>query len=99
MVTTRLHGAFAGTVVFLIIAGAGVRSRGDSPSSDQMTFGNDAGVGRTISTAGSIDLTNPFFQPLGTNGRSCVTCHQPAQAWTGSNSGVSVSAAPARAQR
>jgi hypothetical protein len=25
---------------------------------------------------------NPFFQALGTNGRRCVTCHQPAQAWS-----------------
>ena len=25
---------------------------------------------------------NPFFQELGTNGRSCATCHLPAQAWT-----------------
>jgi hypothetical protein len=25
---------------------------------------------------------NSFFQPLGTNGRSCVTCHRPAQGWT-----------------
>src|SRR5258706_220998 len=29
----------------------------------------------TLSTTGTIDLTNPFFQSLGTNGRSCVTCH------------------------
>ena len=36
----------------------------------------------TYSTAGSIDLTNPFFQSLGTNGRSCVTCHAPTDAWT-----------------
>ena len=25
---------------------------------------------------------NPFFQQLGTNGRSCVSCHQPAQGWS-----------------
>lgn len=30
----------------------------------------------TVSTAGKVDLTNPFFQDLGTNGRSCATCHQ-----------------------
>src|SRR6185369_275513 len=28
-----------------------------------------------------VDADNPFFQELGTNGRSCVTCHQPAQGW------------------
>jgi len=29
----------------------------------------------TVSTSGSIDLANPFFQSLGTNGRTCGTCH------------------------
>ena len=29
-----------------------------------------------------MDLTNPFFQPLGTNGRTCQTCHQPKFGWT-----------------
>lgn len=29
-----------------------------------------------------IDLTGPFFQSLGTNGRSCGSCHRPAQGWT-----------------
>ena len=27
-------------------------------------------------------IENPFFQALGTNGRSCANCHQPAQGWT-----------------
>lgn len=36
----------------------------------------------TYSTAGFVDETNPFFQELGTNGRRCVTCHQPADAWS-----------------
>lgn len=31
---------------------------------------------------GPIDLSGPFFQSLGTNGRSCGSCHRPAQAWT-----------------
>ena len=29
----------------------------------------------TFSTNGELDLGNPFFQSLGTNGRSCGTCH------------------------
>ena len=29
----------------------------------------------TVSTSGSIDRSNAFFQSLGTNGRSCATCH------------------------
>ncbi len=33
------------------------------------------GFSATNSTSGSVDLGGPFFQPLGTNGRSCGTCH------------------------
>jgi hypothetical protein len=30
----------------------------------------------------SIDLTGAFFQSLGTNGRSCSSCHRPSEAWS-----------------
>src|SRR5437588_2231261 len=33
--------------------------------------------GGTIETA-----SNPFFQNLGTNGRTCFTCHQPQDGWS-----------------
>ena len=49
---------------------------------NQLTFANRSGVQRTITTAPAIDDTNPFFQDLGTNGRTCFSCHRPAQAWT-----------------
>jgi cytochrome c peroxidase len=45
-------------------------------------FPNPSGFAATYSTTGHIDLTGPFFQSLGTNGRACVTCHQPSQGWT-----------------
>ena len=43
-----------------------------------MAFENATGQVRTFNTNGSIDTNNPFFQDLGTNGRRCVSCHQPA---------------------
>jgi len=49
---------------------------------DRVRFPNPSGFAATFSTAGSIDLSNPFFQSLGTNGRACVTCHQPSDGWT-----------------
>ena len=50
-------------------------------------FPNPGGTSQTYSTAGrGIELTGPFFQNLGTNGRTCGTCHQPAD-------GMSISAA------
>ncbi len=34
-----------------------------------------AGFSATNSTTGSVDISGPFFQTLGTNGRTCATCH------------------------
>src|SRR6185436_12881179 len=41
-------------------------------------FPNPGGASQTYSTTGAIDLTGPFFQSLGSNGRSCGTCHLPS---------------------
>ena len=53
-------------------------------------FENASGAVATHNTAGdgSIDFTGKFFQVLGTNGRSCFTCHRPDQGWTISTTGV-----------
>jgi cytochrome c peroxidase len=45
-------------------------------------FPNPHGVLKTFNEAGKLDLTGPFFQSLGTNGRSCASCHQPGDAWS-----------------
>ncbi len=37
---------------------------------------------RTFNVNGALDLDNPFFKELGTNGRTCFSCHRPAQGWT-----------------
>jgi len=43
------------------------------------SFSNGTGTHRTVSVNGAtIDENNPFFKSLGTNGRACVTCHQPS---------------------
>jgi len=51
-------------------------------------FANPTGAVQTFSTAGHIDTDNPFFQELGTNGRTCFTCHQPQSGWTITPAGV-----------
>jgi cytochrome c peroxidase len=43
-------------------------------------FRDNAGVVSTYSTGGPIEENGPFFQSLGTNGRECVTCHEPSDA-------------------
>ncbi len=42
---------------------------------------NGAGFAAAFSTAGSIDFTNDFNTPQGTNGRDCNTCHQFTAGW------------------
>jgi cytochrome c peroxidase len=44
---------------------------------DRITVENASGSAQTINASGGpvLDAGNPFFQPLGTNGRSCATCH------------------------
>ena len=46
-----------------------------SKTHDMMPFANPSGYAATFSTTGFIDRDNPFFQNLGTNGRTCGTCH------------------------
>ncbi|MGZ3450849.1 MAG: hypothetical protein ACXVEF_14700 [Polyangiales bacterium] len=41
-----------------------------------------AGIGETTHTSGAIDRSNPFFQSLGTNGRTCNSCHDARAGWT-----------------
>ncbi len=46
-------------------------------------FPNASGFVETWNSGGGpISLTGPFFQSLGTNGRSCASCHRAAQGWT-----------------
>jgi cytochrome c peroxidase len=47
-----------------------------------MVFGDTFGQLGTFSVAGAVDTSNPFFQDLGTNGRTCASCHRPESAWT-----------------
>jgi len=49
---------------------------------------DSSGTLATITTNGRIDTNNPFFKSLGTNGRACVTCHQPAEAWSVTPAGL-----------
>ncbi len=47
-----------------------------------LLFANPSGVAETIHSSGAVDTTNEFFQVLGTNGRSCDTCHQARDGWS-----------------
>jgi cytochrome c peroxidase len=66
------------SVMFLSVHATGA----GTPDPFELVFSNQFGVHRTLTMAGAIDTSNPFFQDLGTNGRTCFTCHRPAEAWT-----------------
>jgi cytochrome c peroxidase len=78
---TRIAGV-AATIIVLSGVAAVRHTTADEPRRNQVTFFNRAGLLRSITTAESFDTGNPFFQSLGTNGRSCFTCHRPDQAWS-----------------
>jgi hypothetical protein len=63
------------TVAALGIA-ANAPANGNGPN--MFGFTDPTGSCRTYNINGSVDFDNPFFQSLGTNGRSCASCHQPA---------------------
>src|SRR4051812_33379683 len=53
-----------------------------APLSSALSVSNESGTSQTFTATGTVDMTNEFFQNLGTNGRACVTCHQPGDNWT-----------------
>lgn len=70
-------------VAALIILGAlAVGLSADTHLRDLAPFPDPTGVARTFSPAGAPDISNAFFQSLGTNGRSCVSCHQAGDGWS-----------------
>jgi cytochrome c peroxidase len=54
----------------------------NAQSGDPLTTPDASGWLRTFTTDGTIDRANAFFQSLGTNGRSCGSCHRQEDAWT-----------------
>jgi cytochrome c peroxidase len=78
----------AGATVFLAVAAvaaamvSGRSVRAGGRDSSLVVTADATGQLRTLNINGEIDLSNPFFQELGTNGRTCNSCHQADQGWT-----------------
>jgi cytochrome c peroxidase len=77
--TTLLVAASLPVIVALSLARA---VTADRTGTNLLPFPNPSGLVHTEAQSGVIDTQNPFFQSLGTNGRSCFTCHQPEDAWS-----------------
>lgn len=61
---------------------------GGSKNPTSISSDNAYGTDKTYSSAGFIDLKNAFFKPFGTNGRTCASCHAPAEGWTITPKGI-----------
>jgi cytochrome c553 len=53
-----------------------------APIRNLQPFPNDSGVLATYNVNGQIDRKNAFFRSMGTNGRTCETCHQASEAFS-----------------
>ncbi len=65
-----------------VLALSAVTLMGTSRSPNLKLQPNSSGAAQTFSKAGTIDLGSAFFKSLGTNGRTCGTCHQESDGWT-----------------
>jgi len=59
---------------------ASAPAHGNAPN--LFAFADPSGSFRTVDVDGAIDLDSLFFESLGTNGRSCGSCHVAADGWT-----------------
>ncbi|MGA8278225.1 MAG: hypothetical protein WB784_08530 [Rhodanobacteraceae bacterium] len=64
------------------MARAQVASADGAAQLDALTTPDPSGALRTYTPSGRIDTDNAFFQDLGSNGRTCNTCHRQAEDWT-----------------
>jgi len=85
MSINRLFGALVLTLIGSLLA-AQSPSAWWSPGAGSVlpasaSYENPYGRLTILNTSGPIETRgNAFFEPIGTNGRACVTCHQPADA-------------------
>src|ERR1700747_3097506 len=74
---TKVFSVVAG----LLAAGFAVCGFAAGQLSNLQPFTDPSGTFRTFSK-GSIQLSNPFFTSLGSNDRTCASCHDPSDGWS-----------------
>lgn len=68
--------------VVAVLSALALSAFGGSQLPNPLNSPDPSGVLSTFNTAGGVDISNPFFQSLGTNGRTCGSCHVSSTAWT-----------------
>jgi cytochrome c peroxidase len=69
-------------VFLLILCGIAIGTVAGTKHPNPLNSRDATGTLSTYSTAGGVDRANPFFQSLGTNGRTCASCHDSTDAWS-----------------
>src|SRR5215469_890395 len=72
------RGGLLAATLFSVVASIFAGSKLPNP----LHSSDPTGTLSTYSTAGRVDQSNPFFQNLGANGRTCGSCHVASDAWT-----------------
>jgi hypothetical protein len=72
-------------IVFSLVGAVALlteKMAGQDSGGNILRFDDPTGVFSTIIGGSPVQFTNAFFQSLGTNGRSCATCHVASDGWT-----------------
>lgn len=70
------------TFIVLVVFIAGLPGDATTKVQNPITTSDPTGTLSTFDTSGGVDVSNPFFQNLGSNGRTCNTCHVSSQGWS-----------------
>ncbi|UGB37780.1 hypothetical protein [Frateuria soli] len=68
--------------VLLLGVGASQARQAEPSPANPLSTPDASGWVQTTTPGGRIDRNNAFFQGLGSNGRSCDSCHRQAQGWS-----------------
>ncbi|MBS0432698.1 MAG: hypothetical protein JSS21_09890 [Proteobacteria bacterium] len=71
-----------------IVGAASAQQVSTQPRAGALVTPDPSGLLQTSTPTGSIDKGNPFFQSLGSNGRTCNSCHRQAEGWTVTAAGI-----------
>jgi cytochrome c peroxidase len=78
----RYRRAFAAILLLAAASGIHAQQAPTRPRTTALITPDPSGMLQTSTPTGQIDKSNPFFQSLGSNGRSCNSCHRQAEGWT-----------------
>jgi cytochrome c peroxidase len=70
------------STILLNVSMAGAPAAGGVPATPPLLFPDVSGLFGTVGSSDYVNRRSAFFQSLGTNGRTCGTCHVPEQSFT-----------------